>query len=46
MANMIDLDSFRRLSDYSNAETRSVNVLELMECILALRLPIPSILIL
>ena len=31
MANMIDLDSFRELSYYSNFETRSINVLELME---------------
>ena len=31
MANMIDLDSFRKLSYYSNFETRSLNVLELME---------------
>ena len=33
MANMIDLDSFRKLSHYSNFETRSLNVLELMESI-------------
>ena len=33
MANMIDLDSFRKLSYYSNFETRSLNVLELMESI-------------
>ena len=31
MAKMIDLDSFRKLSHYSNFETRSLNVLELME---------------
>ena len=31
MANTIDLDSFRKLSFYSNFETRSLNVLELME---------------
>ena len=30
MANMIDLDSFRKLSYYSDFETRSLNVLELM----------------
>ena len=28
---MIDLDSFRKLSYYSNLETRSLNILELME---------------
>ena len=28
---MIDLDSFRKLSYYSNLETPSLNVLELME---------------
>ena len=28
---MIDLDPFRKLSYYSNFETRSLNVLELME---------------
>ena len=33
MANTIDLDSFRRLSYYSNFETGSLNVLELMESI-------------
>ena len=33
MANMIDLDSFRKLSYYSNFATRSLNVLELMEAI-------------
>ena len=33
MANMIDLDSFRQLSYYSNFETRSLIVLELMESI-------------
>ena len=31
MAVMIDLDSFRKLSYYSNFETRSLNALELME---------------
>ena len=31
MANMIDLYSFRKLSHYSNFETRSLNVLQLME---------------
>ena len=31
MANMIDLDYFRKLSSYSNFETRSLNVSELME---------------
>ena len=31
MANNIDLDSFCKLSYYSNVETRSLNVLELME---------------
>ena len=31
MANMIDLDSFRKLSYYSDFETRSLNVLELRE---------------
>ena len=31
MANMIDLDSKRKLSYYSDFETRSLNVLELME---------------
>ena len=31
MENMIDLDSFRELSYYSNFEARSLNVLELME---------------
>ena len=30
---MIDLDSKRKLSSYSDFETRSLNVLELMECI-------------
>ena len=39
MANMIDLDSFRRLSYYSNFETGSLNVLELMESIFG---PVPS----
>ena len=33
MANLIDLDSFRKLSYYSNFETRSLKVLELMESI-------------
>ena len=33
MANMIDLDSKRKLSYHSNFETRSLNVLELMESI-------------
>ena len=33
MANMIDLDPFRKLSFYSNFETRILNVLELMESI-------------
>ena len=33
MANMIDLDSKRKLSYYSDFETRSLNVLELMESI-------------
>ena len=31
MANMIDLVSFRKVSNYSNIETRSLNVLELTE---------------
>ena len=31
MANMIDLDSFRKLSHYFNFETRSLNDLELLE---------------
>ena len=31
MANMIDLDSKRKLSYYSDLETRSLNVFELME---------------
>ena len=31
MANMIDVDSFRKLSYYSHFEMRSLNVLELME---------------
>ena len=31
MANMIDLDSFRKLSYYSNFETLSLNALELMK---------------
>ena len=38
MANMIDLDSFRKLSYYSKFETRSLNVLELMESIFG---PVP-----
>ena len=46
MAKMIDLDSFRKLPYYYNFETRSLNVLESMEGILALPLLIPSILIL
>ena len=33
MAKMINLDSFRKLSYYSNFETRSLNALELMESI-------------
>ena len=33
MANMIALDSKRKLSYYSDFETRSLNVLELMESI-------------
>ena len=41
---MIDLDSKRKLFYYSDCETSSSNVLELMESILALCLPIPSIL--
>ena len=32
MASLIDLDSFRKLSYYSIFQTRSVNVLEPMEC--------------
>ena len=35
MANVIDLDFFRELSYYSNIETRSLNVLELMESFFA-----------
>ena len=31
MAIMIDLDSFRKLSHYSNFETRSLIILQLME---------------
>ena len=31
MANMIDLESFRKLSFYSNFETRSLNALDLLE---------------
>ena len=38
MANMIDLDSKRKLSYYSDLETRSINVLELMESIFG---PVP-----
>ena len=38
MANMIDLDSFRKLSHYSDFETRSLKVLELMESIFG---PVP-----
>ena len=38
MANMIDLDSKRKLSFYSDFETRSLNVLELMESIFGLML--------
>ena len=33
MANMIDYDSKRKLSFYSDFETRSLNVLELMQSI-------------
>ena len=33
MANMIDLDSFSKLSNYSNLQTRGLNVLGLMESI-------------
>ena len=33
MANIIDLDSIRKLPYYSNFETRSLNVLELMESV-------------
>ena len=33
MANMIDLESKRKLSYYSNFETHNLNVLELMESI-------------
>ena len=43
MANMIDLDSKRKLSHYSDFETRSLNALELMEGIFGLPLIIPSI---
>ena len=39
MANMIDLDSKRKLSYYSNSETRSLNVVELMEGIFG---PVPT----
>ena len=39
MANMIDLDSKRKLSYYSDFETRSLNVLELMESIFG---PMPT----
>ena len=38
MANMIDFESKRKLSYYSNFETRSLNVLELMESIFG---PVP-----
>ena len=38
MANMIDLDSLRKLSYYSNFGTRSLIVLELMECVFV---PVP-----
>ena len=38
MANLIALDSFRKLSYYSNFETRSLIVLELMEIIFG---PVP-----
>ena len=41
---MIDLDSFRKLSYYSNFETSSLNILELMEGIFGPPLLIPSIL--
>ena len=44
MAKMVDLDSKRKLSYYSDFETGSLNVLELMESLLALRLLIPSML--
>ena len=44
MANMIDLDCFRKLSYYSNFETRSLNVLELMESIFGPPPVIPLIL--
>ena len=39
MANMIDLNSIRKLSYHSNFETRSLNVLEPMESIFC---PMPS----
>ena len=38
MANMVDLDSKRELSYYSNFETRSLNLSELMESIFG---PVP-----
>ena len=44
MANMIDLDSFCKLSYYSNFETQSLNVLEFMESIFGPSVIIPSIL--
>ena len=44
MANMIDLDSFRKLSYHSNFETRSLKVLELMEGFFDPPLIIPAIL--
>ena len=44
MANMIDLESFRKLSYYSNFETCSLIVLELMEGIFGPHLLIPSML--
>ena len=44
MANMIDLLSKRLLSYYSDFETRSLNVLELMESLVGLPLLIPLIL--
>ena len=45
MANMIDLDSKRKLSYYSDFAIHSLNVLELMESLLALHQLIPSMLI-
>ena len=44
MAKMVDLDSKRKLSYYSDFETRILSVLELMGSILARRLLIPSML--